>query len=177
MKKFLSLLVIAVLAVGLVACGGSGNSGETDVDKTETASDVYFKDGVLQLEDGKIEITDTKVVEAGAKGNEDSEKPVIVFYYTATNESEKELGASTIWIAAFDVHQDTDKDTVNELEIGSYSDENIDSDKANSDMKPGGSVKNMISYELDDMEIPVVLKATQGIGGKDLGEQTFNIKK
>ncbi|MEK5381970.1 hypothetical protein [Niallia sp. FSL W8-0635] len=43
-------------------------------------------------------------------------------------------------------------------------------------MKKDGTVKNAVAYELDDLETPVTLIATQGVGGDKLGEQNFKIK-
>lgn len=44
-------------------------------------------------------------------------------------------------------------------------------------IKKGGTVQDAIAYELDDLETPVTLVANQGIGGKELGKQDFEIKK
>lgn len=43
-------------------------------------------------------------------------------------------------------------------------------------IKQDGTVKNAVAYELDDLETPVTLIATQGIMGDELGKQDFNIK-
>jgi hypothetical protein len=43
-------------------------------------------------------------------------------------------------------------------------------------IKQNGTVSNAVAYELDDLETPVTLIATQGISGDKLGEQTFEIK-
>jgi hypothetical protein len=40
---------------------------------------------VLTTEDLKIQITRSKVIRVGQKGNEYGEKPVIAFWYTTTN--------------------------------------------------------------------------------------------
>ncbi len=38
-------------------------------------------------------------------------------------------------------------------------------------------MEHAIAYELDDLETPVTLVANQGIGGKELGKQEYQIKQ
>ncbi|MEV9641751.1 DUF5067 domain-containing protein [Mammaliicoccus sciuri] len=185
MKKILTLMLAAGL---LAACGndepkdetaGSTPAKETSEQKPEpenkTDNGIYFKDGVAKIEDVKIEITDTKVIPTGEKGNEYGDKPVFAIWYKATNFTEKEIDPGTAWIAIFTAIQDNDPNMVNKLEVGMLPDETHLDTQMNT-IKKDGTVENSIAYELDDLETPVTLVATQGIAGDKIGEQTFEIK-
>jgi len=78
-------------------------------------------------------------------------------------------------MAVFEAVQDNDPNKVNTLEVtGLPDDQFLDSQLET--IKKDGTVKNAVAYELDDLETPVTLIATQGMGGEKLGEQNFNIK-
>lgn len=135
----------------------------------------YFKNNILKIEDATIEIKEHKVIPVGEKGNEYGSKPVIAFWYTTTNDSDKAISASTAWIACFTAIQDNDPNIVNELNVGMLPDERF-LDTQMADIKPGGTIENAIAYELTDLETPVVLRASKGAFSDELGEQTFEIK-
>src|SRR5688500_1867211 len=106
MTKSLSPLICASIALAFLlgACGAEnsdtngGNSSQT-VTPSATVSPSEgsaaadspsedgptFENGVLTTPDAKIEITRYKVIKVGQKGNEHGEKPVIAFWYKATN--------------------------------------------------------------------------------------------
>jgi hypothetical protein len=191
MKK--TLLLISVLTLFIIAgCGGNQDEAKkTDSDtanneattentkeneeKATNIKDVYFKDNEAKLNDLKIKITETKVIQAGEKGNEYGEKPVFAIWYETTNLSDKEIDPTTGWMAVFEAVQDNNPNAVNTLEVGGLPDDQF-LDSQLEIIKKDGTVKNAVAYELDDLETPVTLIATQGIGGDKLGEQTFNIK-
>ena len=198
-KKLFAALIVTVSTLSLVACGStagetvnreisastsSSTSAESVLESSQESSvssesaptsKYYFENGVLQSEDVKIIITDYKVVDAGAEGNEFGEKPAIVFYYDITNLTGNEsVTAAMGWLAMFEVIQDNDPNTVNTLDVGWYSDPDIDID-GYATIKKDGTVSFYMSYELDDTTTPVILKASRGVGGEALGEQTFNI--
>lgn len=187
MKK--SVLALAlVLLLALSACGSNGgdepSTTSTAPEVTEPTappaseaptSDYYFADNVLVSEDVRIEITDWRVIPVGEEGNEYGDVPVIAFWYTVTNLSGSEnvtpIGS---WIAMFTAIQDNDPNLVNELDVGSLPDDAyLDTQMAT--VKAGGTAECAIAYELDDTTTPVVLHATRGLFGEDLGEQTFEI--
>ena len=187
-KRALAIVFAAFMALSLTACGGAPadtaeNTTQTEQPSdeaqepadTEPESEYYFKDNVLVSEDERIEIKDWKVIPVGDTGNEYGEKPVIAFWYDTTNLSGNEnVTPSTAWIAMFTAVQDNDPNMVNELNVGMLPDEQyLDSQMAQ--IKKDGTVSNAIAYELTDETTPVVLKATRGIGGDTLGEQTFDI--
>ena len=187
-KRALTIVFAAFMALSLTACGGAPADTAENATQTEQSSDeaqepadtepeseYYFKDNVLVSEDVRIEIKDWKVIPVGDTGNEYGEKPVIAFWYDTTNLSGNEnVTPSTAWIAMFTAVQDNDPNMVNELNVGMLPDEQyLDSQMAQ--IKKDGTVSNAIAYELTDETTPVVLKATRGIGGDTLGEQTFDI--
>jgi hypothetical protein len=150
------------------------SSGDQSTDSSEEASE-YFKDNVLQLDDAKIEITEYKIVPAGTDGNVYGDKPVIVFYYTTTNQAETEQTATMVWSLCFEAIQDNSADVVNKLNTGVWHEDKY-TDSYLTKIKPGGSIESVICYELDDDVTPVTLKATSGLLGSDLGEQEFEVK-
>lgn len=186
MKKKAYLLFISVLILlVIVGCGnkqdvakdnGSDNVNTEKVTKyEETKNEVYFKDNVAKLVDLKIKITETKVIQAGEVGNEYGDKPVFAIWYETTNLSDKDINPTTAWTVVFEAVQDNNPNAVNKLEVaGLPDDEFLDSQLET--IKKDGTVKNAVAYELDDLDTPVKLIATQGIGGKNLGLQTYNIK-
>lgn len=176
--------VTALLALLLAACSDDTkkeveptSSTKTAEEKTkdESKEDVYFKDGEAKLVDLKIKITKTKVIHPGEKGNEYGDKPVFAIWYDTTNLSGKDIDPSTAWIAVFEVIQDNNPNSINELEIASLPDDQF-LDSQLETIKKGGTVSNAVAYELDDLKTPVKIIAYQGIGGKKLGEMEFPIK-
>lgn len=191
MKKYLFVL-LAVMLVVLSACGGSSESKNTENEESKDSADaaneeskdsaetnenedVYFKDNEAKIEDLKIKIKETKVIPAGEEGNETGEKPVFAIWYETTNLTDKDIDPSTAWIAVFTALQDNDPNAVNELEMGSLPDGNH-LDTQTETIKKDGTVENSIAYELDDLETPVTLVATQGVMGEEIGRQDFEIK-
>ena len=183
--KWLAALFMAALLAGAVGCSSdTANQDSAAADSTmeqQTAqeapaaeSEYYFADGVLVSEDVRIEITDWKVIPVGETGNEYGDTPVIAFWYDITNLSGNENVSPLSWIAMFTAIQDNDPNKVNELEVGLHPDGNLVDDQM-STIKEGGTLQGAIAYNLTDETTPVVLKATRGLGGEDLGEQTFEI--
>lgn len=192
MKKLIASFFVLLLMGFLAACGETDTSkqGKEEKEKTEDISsdsesnsdenklkeeDVYFKDNEVKLNDLKIKITDSKVIQPGETGNEYGEKPVFAIWYETTNLSDKDIDPTTAWIAVFEAIQDNDPNAVNTLDVGSLPDEQF-LDSQMQTIKKDGTVKNAIAYELDDLETPVTLVASQGVMGEKLGEQTFNLK-
>ncbi len=172
MKKIVVLcLTIAVLFV-LVGCGEETKDTAKD-DKAK--SENYFKNNIAETKDVKIEITKTKVIPVGETGNEYGEKPVIAFWYKVTNKSGEETDPMTAWLFMFKAYQDNNKDSLNELEVGSLPDENY-TDTETEKIKKDGTVENAIAYELDDSTTPVKLVADPDLIGDKIGEQEFGIK-
>lgn len=152
----------------------SSSSETSAVESESTNEEFYFKDDELVINDLKIKITDTKVIPVGETGNEYGEKPVIAFWYDTTNLTDKDIDPTVAWMAVFEAYQDNDPDRLNNLNVGGLPDDQF-LDTQLDTIKENGTVPNAVSYELDDDFTPVTLKANQGIGGKDLGEEIFEI--
>lgn len=144
-------------------------------DGSVNADSESFSDNVLVADDYTITITDYKIIQPGDTGNEYGEKPVIAFWYDTTNTSDSDdIDASSAWISSFEAVQDNDPNRINELEIASLPDEQF-LDSQMEKIKSGGTVSNAEAYELDDLETPVTLIATD-ILGAEYGRQNFEIK-
>lgn len=186
MKKLIGLLMLSMVLV-LAGCGDDSVKDETQKEDTKTpvssdktdagkSKDVYFKDNEAKLEDLKINITETKVIKVGEKGNEYGEKPVLAIWYSTTNLSDKDIDPTTAWFAVFKVIQDNNPNSINELNVTSSPDEKF-LDSQLETIKMDGTVENAVAYKLDDLETPVTLVATQGVTGIELGRIDYEIKQ
>ena len=193
MAKTIGLWGIPLLLLLATGCGAteetvsttedttSGSETVTETIETEETeheaaeSDVYFKDGEAKLIDLKIQITETKVIPPGEPGNEYGDKAVLAIWYDTTNLTGKDIDPTSAWMIVFEAIQDNDPNAVNTLEVGMLPDEQF-LDSQLETIKQDGTVSNAVAYELDDLETPVTLVATQGITGDKLGEQTIEIK-
>jgi len=182
-KKLLGVAILILLVgsgIGLFVATHKKEAPQQSATQVKTVqstgnSQYYFKDKTLKIHDATLVITDVKVIPVGEKGNEHGSKPVIAFWFKTTNLTDKEITPSDPWIACIDAYQDNNPNAVNKLDVGSLPDERF-LDTQFENIKKGGTVEGAIAYDLDDTTTPVVLKATQGIGGDKLGQQTFNIK-
>ncbi|GGP07923.1 DUF5067 domain-containing protein [Oceanobacillus neutriphilus] len=164
----------------------STETEETDSEETESEeaeseesnegeNDVYFEDNVLQTDKFKIEITDTKVIPVGEKGNEYGENPVFAIWYNTTNLTDEDLDPSTAWMFTFTAIQDNDPNIENELSVGMLPDDaHLDTQMAN--IKKDGTVENSVSYELTDTETPVTLVAIKDLIGDEIGRADYEIE-
>ncbi|WP_179946636.1 DUF5067 domain-containing protein [Lactobacillus terrae] len=181
MKKYVFGLLTIFSVFIISACSVKNTENKTS-DDTKTVKKenskkekYYFKNNKLVMQDVDINITDEKIIQPGETGNEYGEKPVIAFWYETTNKTNKEINPMTAWISAFKAIQDNNKNSVNELDVGMLPDEQfLDSQSEN--IKKNGTVKNAISYELDDTNTPVQLTATKGYDETKLGTMTYNLK-
>lgn len=155
----------------------SPETSEKAPEEENVAGKYYFANDVLVAEDVKIEITDWKVIPVGEAGNEYGNAPVIAFWYSTTSLSDNEnITPMSAWIAMFTAIQDNNSDMVNELNVASLPDSAF-VDTQLSKIKKGGTVDCACAYTLSDTTTPVILKATRGILGEDLGEQTYHISE
>lgn len=157
-----------------------GNSQTFSPSEGDGADDSPSEDGptfenrVLTTPDLKIQITRYKVIKAGQKGNEYGEKPVIAFWYKTTNLSGAKADP-TSFIFNFNAYQDNNPNAENELDVGSLPDDRfLDSQTEN--IKKGGTVENAAAYELDDLDTPVDLVATEGLLGDVIGKATYKLR-
>lgn len=181
MKKILNLGVLTICSLTLAACSGNGNATDSKkADSTSTSQkkseDIYFKNDTLKIDMATLKILSTEVLPADETLFR--EKPQLAITYEVTNDSDEPISAATVWIACMGLTQEA-QDTINKLNVGmtpqdekfaEYTEHQLD------DINPGQTAKAIISYDLDDSETPVILKANQGMAGKELGEKTIKLK-
>lgn len=178
MKKLSLVCLVALAGLSLTACGNSSTQNKNTTSK-QTSSKVvkkyYFDGKTANLKDEKITINKVSFY----KGDETSDnKNLIVFDYTITNKSDKDINAINGWQAVFNAYQDN-KNTEGKLEVGSLPNDTSSEILHNQDqiIKKGGHVKCRTAYQLDSNSKPVVLKAIKGADGDFLGKKTFKIGK
>lgn len=176
-KAFTSVILLSALL--MAGCSNSKSNDakpQTETVKTAVQPKYYFKNNVVKIRDVKLEITKTKIINPGEKGNEYEKKPVIAFWYKATNLTKKKIDANTAWIAVFEAYQDNNKNRENKLEVAALPDKKFL--KTQSDViKKNGTVENAVAYKLTDKKTPVKLVATKGVGGKTLGTKIYKLRK
>jgi hypothetical protein len=155
---------------GAVPTASASSSAASESQPTES-----FKDGVLTTAAMKIVITDHKIIPVGAAGNEYGSKPVIAFWYSTTNLTDKKLDPTTSWAFAFEAIQDNNPNAVNGLDVASLPDEQFLNTQLE-DIKNGGTVQNAVAYQLDDATTPVDLVASTNLGQTPLGKMTFTMQ-
>ncbi|MEG0303683.1 DUF5067 domain-containing protein [Gordonibacter sp.] len=184
MKKLIAVAAAGALAFTLAGCSSAPKDDANAVPKADTqvesdkgaepVSEYSFKDGVINTEDVTMTITETRVIPVGEVGNEYGKQPVIAFWYDVTNKTNKEITPMTAWIACVTAYQDTNPNQVNKLDVGSLPDQAFLSTQMEN-IKEGGTAQCAIAYYLDDEVTPVILKATKGLRGDEIGEQEFAI--
>lgn len=175
MKKISLICAVAIAGMSLAACGNSSSKKNTTSKQTSSkvAKKYYFDGKTANLKDEKITINKVSFY----KGDESSNnKNLIVFDYTITNKSDKDIDAISGWQAVFKAYQDN-KNTEGELEVGGLPSDTSEEVLHNQDqiIKKGGSVKCRAAYQLDSNSKPVVLKAIKGYDGDFLGKKNFKI--
>ncbi|PTJ29903.1 DUF5067 domain-containing protein [Staphylococcus simulans] len=157
----------------LTACGQEDNKKEENnkVSKVNENKPI-FKNNTLVLDQAILKIEDISIVH-----DKDANEDLLAFKYEVKNKSDsQEITPLNVWIAAFEAIQD-DEDTESQLEVGvtpntgkyeSWSEHSMDTIKKN------GSAKGIITYTLKTKN-DVVLKAKQGVNGKELGQKRIKI--
>lgn len=135
----------------------------------------YFDEsGIAVTKDFTITILDYKVVQPGEDLNPFGEKPILMFEYNITNTSDKDDVMPVYWTWVMTAVQDNNDNYVNTLDTSVYFEDPY-LDTALSQIKPGGTVKGAIAYELSDLVTPVVLTAKTDILGNEIGSVAFPI--
>lgn len=182
MERKLIGLISSTLAISLLATAcSSSTSKESNTKSTQpsskkssTAKSKYYFDGnSANIRDLKIKITGVKFY----NGLEPKDKKLIAFEYDITNKTNKDIDVNTGWQAVFNAYQDN-KNTDGKLEVGAtpsnYS--NL-LDNQSQTIKKNGNLKFVAVYELRSNTTPVILKATKGLDGHEIGQKTFKIGK
>lgn len=189
----------AALALGGIACGGNktqtvstesntkntdsetqsvtDSSSQSEKSTEQEISDVYFKDDTLKINDATIKIKEIKVQEPNTDFGETN--PTLIILYDFTNNKSEVLAPDTVWFACFNAQQETDV-AFEDLDISTspLGDEYASSmSMGNADIKPGATVESVMSYQIKYPNSPVILKATQGLAGKELGNKIIDLEQ
>jgi len=185
-KKIAITMLTLVLALSATACdGGEEKKKETlepenkeevvDV-PDEPEESVYFKDDVLKIDMATIKLTGFEVAPPNQTLGE--EKSTLIITYEFTNDSDDVMQPGTTWITCFEATQETEA-TIDTLDVAMAPQDEKYAEMNNvsfTDVKPGATVQSVISYDINDTTKPITLKATQGIGGQDLGEKIYTLQ-
>ncbi|WLV25451.1 DUF5067 domain-containing protein [Aciduricibacillus chroicocephali] len=178
MKKLFVLLFLAIL---LSACSAQQRAADDFERKLEKRileqgenDDIYFKENVAKIEGIKIEITNTKVIPVGNKGNK-GDKPLFAIWYKVTNYTDKNIDPIAAWNSIYNAVQENGSNKIDKLKMGTLPDQKYLDSQVES-IKKNGTVENAVSYELDNQITPLTLIARQGVNGEEIGSQEFKIK-
>ena len=151
-------LALAVLTGCTVGESGVRNVGVEVVEKTDTFTGRTFTSDHLT-----ITLTEQKVLEPGAKGNEDGELPVLAIWYEVTNTSTHQTDALTSWFTHFQVHQnlsaDPNEPKLSALSMAMSPDPDLTTHETEL-IEEGATQKNVIAYQLLNPEAPVEIAVT-----------------
>lgn len=198
-QKIIIIFMSAALALGGIACGGnktqvistesntkntdsetqspSESSSQAEKSTEHKISDVYFKDDTLKINDATIKIKEIKVQEPNTDFGETN--PTLIILYDFTNNKSEVLAPDTVWFACFNAQQETDV-AFEDLDISTspLGDEYASvNSMRNADIKPGATVESVMSYQIKYPNSQVILKATQGLAGKELGNKIIDLEK
>lgn len=177
------LVVVYVAAFNSVAAAikdesvpvASASPDGSSSTKDATDSSSSFIDGTLTTPDMKIVITDRKVIAVGEPGNEYGTEPVVAFWYSVTNLTDKKLDPTTAWIGAITVFQDNNANSLNKLDVASLPDQKF-LDTQLEQIKNGGTVENAVAYGLTDTTTPVDLVASDDFGITEIGKLSYPLQ-
>lgn len=179
MKKLLVVGGIALLSVGLAACGNDssadaekdGNKSVESVKNTSESSKVTFKNDVVTQENGsKIKFTGSELM-ADFEG-----KPMLVILFDYTNNGKKGQDLQFAYLDSIGAKQNLG-DTTEDLEMGipdanfKYQDR---ADKLNAEVNPGSTVQGAYYYEVKDKTKPVILEIHDSLMNK-VGEKEYKV--
>lgn|SRR5699024_4466030 len=162
----------------------SGNDSEESetVERDENSSDVKeMENGEYEIQMANVKITNTEVLPPDEYSESGKDRLVITYEVTSKvtpeEAGETEVSPMMVWIATIEPTQET-SDTIQTLNGGGIPMEeeyNKYLDTQDSVIKKGKTVENVTMYELENRDNPVVLKATQGLGGQGLGEYEIDV--
>ncbi len=153
----------------------AGNSDANNNSDQNSDSQYYFKDNKAVIHDIDIEITQTKVIQAGNTGNEHGDKPIFAIWYKTTNKTDKDINPTTAWVAIFKATQKSNSGDEKDLEVAAQPDSKFVDTQLNT-INQGDTVESAVAYALDDISKPVRLIATKGVNGDTIGSQEYPLK-
>lgn len=187
-----AVILIVLIIIGILAFLAKGSDKDKKGEKQENQNEqqnspedaevpdseatAYFQDDILKIEMATIKLTGFEVAPPNQEFGE--EKSTLIITYDFTNDSDDVIQPSTAWIACFDATQETET-TIDSLNVAMSPQDEKYTEMNNlslTDVKPGATVQSVISYEINDTTKPITLKATQGVGGRELGEKIYNLQ-
>lgn len=192
MTKYKSFLFLASCGFLLAGCGKT-ETNEMDTSEGATSTDIStnvsteleeteeiesnarFNGEIATLEDLDVKIIDHKLVSVVDTENEDDETLIIVFRYEATNKSDQDINPDAAWTSIFEAVQGHNSSEQTSLQVTSLPDDTFLESQSKT-IEQDETIESAIAYELIDDFTPVVLIATEGIGGRELGGKYFYIE-
>ena len=185
-----AVILIVLIIIGILAFLAKGSDKDKKGEKQENQNEqqnspedaevseatAYFQDDILKIEMATIKLTGFEVAPPNQEFGE--EKSTLIITYDFTNDSDDVIQPSTAWIACFDATQETEP-PIDSLNVAMSPQDEKYTEMNNlslTDVKPGATVQSVISYEINDTTKPITLKATQGVGGRELGEKIYNLQ-
>lgn len=128
---------------------------------------------------GEFKIDELRIIPVGAENNHDDTPALAIYYTFSLDEDAYSRSAGQAWTDSVSVTQDNDPNVINDLfaKRASYYEEEY-THTSYSDIKPGGSVKAMESYRLEDTETPITLEFYNNAWDqtqKPLGDLTIDL--
>ena len=141
-----------------------------------------FEGTILETNQLKIEITKYEVFAVGEYGNEEP-LPILVFWYTVTNKSEKlgDLDVNAAWVRMFDLYLTNNSERQRALSEVDFAEirkvkDLFEPAEEGLNIKKGESAENVFGYSILNYSEPVELVA-KSLKGKELGKIEIDVPK
>lgn len=169
MKKIVRYGITALATVTLTTAGLTSLTNPVPV--IQAASTRSFKNNTIQLKDVTVRIKDVQFF----KGLEKGDANLVVFRYTLTNNSDKDISAMN-WYDIVKAYQKDDGET-ERLETGAVPLNFASQTNSTTKITKGSSADGVAAYRLDNNHQPVILKAVQGAKQVKVGQQSYKVTK
>lgn len=143
----------------------------------DSTSNKELKNKTAILNDEEVKILDTELMPKGTYDGQTADQLVVT--YEIKNKTDKKITPIDGYLAAFEATQEDDN-SERKLDVGitPMNDKyKFATDVQTDNIKKGGTVKSAIAYDLKDMKTPVILHATKGLGGEQLGTIKVELEK
>lgn len=152
-----------------------------EVESEENADVKPMENGIYEIQMARVEITGTEILPPDEYDEAAKDRLVVTYEVTSKVSPEEagevEVSPFNVWLATMEATQENDTSIVN-LNYGFTPEEYFSyQDTEMNVIKKDATVENVAIYELDNRENPVILNATQGLGGQDLGTIEIDVSK
>lgn len=140
-----------------------------------------LENGTYEIEMAKVEITGTEIIPPDEFDEAGKERLVVTYEVTSKVTPEEsgdvEVSPWSVWMATIRATQENETSIVN-LDYGFTPEEYFSyQDTEMNVIKKDATVENVAIYELDNRDNPVILNASQGIAGEDLGSIEIDVSE